>query len=589
MSDNYQASAPRGRRTWLIPAAIAALLLIADVAGNLIANDLDRVLKPYRVWVWVVFGIALIAAVVGAVRDSRRSKLDPAAGTEARSAGERNITVGGDATGCTVITGDRDVVAIGSRARAVGGDEIHGVKVEGDQIIYVHEAPLPTFTALHQLKPAVADFTGREAPLAELRQKVKAGSVAIFGVRGMGGAGKTELARRLAAELKADCPDAQIELDLKGVSPQPLSASEVLSSILRAFHPTAKLPEEAKELAALLRSTLEGKRVLLLLDNTQDGQQIAPLLPPPAKSLVLVTSRQHFTLPGLEAVNLSQLDPGEACALLRKIEPRVGGEVEALAEACGRLPLALRLAGSLLANRPDLPPAEYVRQMNASRDRLRLLDQGQRYTAEDLGLEASFGLSWDQLTAEQQRLFGQLSVFLDRFDGAAAQAVWAREEAVATETLGVLMRLSQLEWRAESSRYELHELLREYAEKHLGVEDQQVACRRHAAHFTQVAEEAHRLYRQGGDSMLKGLALFDRERRQIEAAFGFLRSKEGLQRGLIALVNATSHTGGLRFPSQQRIDWLRAQGLAAQHIGDRRSEGAAVGNLGVAYRTLGQS
>jgi hypothetical protein len=173
----------------------------------------------------------------------------------------------------------------------------------------------------------------------------------------------------------------------------------------------------------------------------------------------------------------------------------------------------------------------------------------------------------------QQRSLGQLSVFPDQFDGAAAQAVWGVEEAVATETLGVLMRLSLLEWRPESSRYELHDLLREYAGKHLGTENRQAACRRHAAHFARVAEEAHRLYRQGGDSMLRGLALFDRERRQIEAAFGFLRGHEGLQRGLIAIVNATSHTGGLRFSSQQRIDWLRAQGLAARQLGDRRSEG----------------
>src|ERR1035437_3518933 len=97
---------------------------------------------------------------------------------------------------------------------------------------------------LHQLTPPVSDFTGREGKLDELRKKVKQGGVAITGARGMGGAGKTALARRLAEDLKADYPDAQIELDLKGVSPQPLSPTDVLSAILRCFRPTAQLPEQ---------------------------------------------------------------------------------------------------------------------------------------------------------------------------------------------------------------------------------------------------------------------------------------------------------------------------------------------------------
>src|ERR1039458_8757763 len=228
-------------------------------------------------------------------------------------------------------------------------------------------------SSLHQLTPPVSDFTGREAKLDELRKKVRQGGVASTGVRGMGGAGKTALARRLAAELKADYPDAQFELDLKGVSSQPLSPADVLSAILRVFHPTAQLPERTEELAALLRQTLDGHRALLLLDNTKDARQIAPLLPPPSGCLILVTSRQHFALPGLDAVNLGVMASPEACALLLKIEPRIGPEADVLAEACGRLPLALRLAASFLAVNKHIAPADYVRQLLDSRQRLQVL------------------------------------------------------------------------------------------------------------------------------------------------------------------------------------------------------------------------
>ena len=292
---------------------------------------------------------------------------------------------------------------------------------------------------------------------------MKQGGVAITGVRGMGGAGKTELARRLAAELKADYPDAQIELDLKGVSPQPLSPADVLSAILRAFRPTAQLPERAEELAALLRQTLDGHRALLLLDNAKDARQIAPLLPPPPGCLVLVTSRQHFAVPGLDAVNLGVMEPPEARALLLKIAPRIGPEADALAEACGRLPLALRLAASFLAVNEHIAPADYLRQLRDSRQRLRLLDKARELTAEDLGLEASFTLSFQQLPTEQQQRFTQLAVFPESFDRAAVTAVWAVEESTAGDALDLLLRLSLLEWNRESQRFELHDLLREFA------------------------------------------------------------------------------------------------------------------------------
>lgn len=179
------------------------------------------------------------------------------------------------------------------------------------------EAPRAATASVLQLSPPVADFTGRRAELRKLRSRVRQGRVAITRVRGMGGVGKTELARRLAAELKTDYPDAQIEIDLRGVSPNPLSPAQILTSLIHVFSPTAKLPEETGALRGVLNQCINGKKVLLLLDNARDAAQLKPLLP-----------------------------------------------------------LALRLAASLLASRPDLGAREYLEELSQSRDRLQAIDRG---------------------------------------------------------------------------------------------------------------------------------------------------------------------------------------------------------------------
>src|ERR1019366_829646 len=184
-------------------------------------------------------------------------------------------------------------VGISGGQTTVGGDIVGGDK-------HVHEAPLPVIAALHQPPPPPADFTGRTTELAELRAAIEKGGVHISGLQGQGGVGKTALALKLAAELAPNYPDAQIYLDLKGVSEKPLTAAEAMSHVLRTFHPEVKLPEKEEDIHALYLSVLHNQRALLLMDNAKDASQVRPLIPPPGSAL-LVTSRQHFALPGLQA------------------------------------------------------------------------------------------------------------------------------------------------------------------------------------------------------------------------------------------------------------------------------------------------
>src|SRR6266545_838777 len=206
---------------------------------------------------------------------------------------------------------------------------------------------------LHQLPPPPADFTGREADLAELRAAVAKGGVTIFGVRGMGGIGKTALALKLSREVAPLYPDAQIYLDLQGVSDHPVPPAQAMAHVIRAFHPGTRLPESEAEIAALYLSALHGRRALLLMDNAAGADQVRPLIPPEG-CLLLVTSRFFFHLPGFQVKDLDEMPLEDARALLLQIAPRIGDQADRIAEICTGVPLALRQAAGTIAERPDL-------------------------------------------------------------------------------------------------------------------------------------------------------------------------------------------------------------------------------------------
>ena len=199
----------------------------------------------------------------------------------------------------------------------------------------IREVSPAAVSPLHQLPPPPGDFTGREAELDELVRRMERGGVTISGIQGMGGVGKTVLALKLAEQLAPRYPDAQIFLDLKGASQDAaLTASEAMARVVRAFNPTAQVPESEAELRGTYLTVLHGKRALLLMDNALGREQVEPLIPPEG-CVLLVTSRQHFTLPGLFANDLDTMKPDEARDLLLAIAPRIGGEAGEIARLCG--------------------------------------------------------------------------------------------------------------------------------------------------------------------------------------------------------------------------------------------------------------
>jgi len=304
-----------------------------------------------------------------------------------------------------------------------------GVAVGGDvRDINVSNIIAPTINYLHQLPAPPRDFVGREKELKAILGDMDRG-VTISGLQGQGGVGKTALALVVAQKLLARYPDAQFFIDLQGVT-QPIKPIEAMSQIVRAYHPEARLPDDEKQIHNLYLSVLNNQRALLVLDNAKDKEQVLSLIPP-ASCCLIVTSREHFTLPGLQAQTIEVMLPDDARDLLIKIAPLLTHHdsriTHDLSSLCAYLPLALRAAASALAETPDLDPQKFVEQLRDEKARLSLT--AETATNEMISVEASLNLSYARLSENAQRVFCALSVFPADFDSRAAEVV-ARTKSI---------------------------------------------------------------------------------------------------------------------------------------------------------------
>ncbi len=500
-----------------------------------------------------------------------------------------NIQTGGiNAKGNVSQTGN---VVTGNKSVSIQGDAVSGDKktvhdgdlVEGDK--YVITKPQPVLPSPHQLPPPPADFTGRTAELHELRAAIAEGRVHIWGLYGQGGVGKTALALKLAEELSPNYPDAQIYLDFKGVSEKPLTAAEGMSHVLRTFHPEAKFPEKEEDLRAQYLSVLHNKRALLLMDNAQNADQVMALIPPSGCTM-LVTSRNHFYLPGLRPKILDTLSASEAQAFLLRIAPRIKNEAEGIARLCGYLPQALRLAATALAERIDLSPTGYRVRLSDEKHRLALLGGTEE------GIEAYFNVRYNLLDGRTQELWRTLGAFPDTFDAAAVAEIWELEADPAQNSLGYLLKISMLEWNAATGRYRLHDLMRDFARQKLRDSERQTAALRHASHYYNVLGNAHVRYLRGGEDTARGLALFDLEWGNIQAALAWAAERaENNPRAMelcSGYVDLGSYILQLRQPPRERIHWLYLALAAARRLKDRQAEGHHLSGLGLAYDSIGE-
>ncbi|MFJ1637185.1 AfsR/SARP family transcriptional regulator [Streptomyces sp. NPDC088256] len=328
-------------------------------------------------------------------------------------------------------------------------------------------APAPAPVRPAQLPATVPDFTGRASFVRELgaRLATAEGSVmAVSALAGIGGVGKTTLAVHVAHQARQHFPDGQLYVDLQGAGARAAEPETVLGAFLRALGTAdSAIPDSLDERAALYRSTLDGRRILVLLDNAHDAAQVRPLLPGTAGCAALITSRVRMVdLAGSHLVDLDVMSPEEALQLFTRIagEERISAEREAALDvvaACGFLPLAIRIAASRLSARRTWTVSVLAAKLADGRRRLDELQAG------DLAVKATFELGYGQLEPAQARAFRLLGLA----DGpdislAAAAALLDLEAHAAEDLLEALVDTSLLE-SAAPGRYRYHDLVRLYA------------------------------------------------------------------------------------------------------------------------------
>jgi transcriptional regulator with XRE-family HTH domain len=332
---------------------------------------------------------------------------------------------------------------------------------------------------LRELPPEVADIAGRERELARLlrligdRTRDDRPSATVITLFGLPGVGKTTFAVHIGHRLVEHYPDGCFFLDLHGMDAGRLTPEQALGHLLLALGVTERrLPQGIKERAGLYRFLLRDRKILLILDNVADEAQIRPLLPGSPHCLVLLTSRR--ALSGLESVHrvlLDVLSPAASVYLLGSIiDPaRAAEEPEAtarVAELCGYLPLALRIAGNRLASRPRWRIGNLVRQLDDQQRTLTAL------TAGDLEIRSAFEVSYGLCEESTRRLFRRLCLAAEpEITVEMAALLTAVDPDVAEHTLETLVDASLLDTSTVEGGYVLHDLLRLFARERLIAEE----------------------------------------------------------------------------------------------------------------------
>ncbi|SHF03127.1 DNA-binding transcriptional activator of the SARP family [Streptoalloteichus hindustanus] len=378
--------------------------------------------------------------------------------------------------------------------------------------------------APRQLPGLPARFTGRAAELGRLDAVLGgasggpewgsgpgrgSGPVAVAVVGGVGGVGKTWLALRWAHENLDRFPDGQLFVNLRGYDARerPVAPTAVLRSFLHALGvaPTA-VPSDVDSQVGLYRSLLAERRVLVVLDNAADSEQVRPLLPGSPSCAVLVTSRRRLTAlattQGARLLELDPLTPAESRTLLagHLDQARMLAEPEAVAELldrCAGLPLAIGIVAARTATRPDFPLAALAAELRDGATRLDALDAGEL----GVDLRSVFDSSWRALEPDSADLLRLVALAPGPDIGLPAVASLAALPVRRVRSLLANLANAHLVQQSASGRYRVHDLVRLYAAERaqddLRADLRTAALRRVVDHYVHAATAGVRLLAPG--------------------------------------------------------------------------------------------
>ncbi|MBB4905918.1 ATP-binding protein [Actinophytocola algeriensis] len=363
----------------------------------------------------------------------------------------------------------------------------------------------------HQLPTNIRRFVGREAELNRLtalldESEQTGGTVVITAIDGSAGIGKTSLALHWAHTVKTRFPDGHLHVNLRGFDPrEPMDAGQALHDFLQALGVAPEsIPAELDAKAALYRSVLADRRMLVVLDNARSSEHVRPLLPGTSSCITIVTSRNRLDglviRDGAQRIPLDVMSEVEARALLTERVPWVADDhaaADELIQLCARLPLALSVVAARAAVQPSLPLRELAREIREERNRLDLLDLGEV----DLSVRAVFSWSYAVLPAGAARLFVLLGVHSGPdIDLLACDALLGAPARAAVLTLTRAHLLTEY----VPGRYRFHDLLRAYStELAETAPDRTAAVERVLDHYVTTALHADTLLLPFRDGVLR--------------------------------------------------------------------------------------
>ncbi|GAA3431256.1 AfsR/SARP family transcriptional regulator [Kutzneria kofuensis] len=453
-----------------------------------------------------------------------------------------------------------------------------------------------------QLPAPPTGFAGRADELAALSEALAdTGGVPIAVIVGNGGIGKTALALRWAHLRIEDFPDGQLHVNLRGFDPSapPVTPSTAVRGFLGALGVEPRsVPADPDAQAALYRSRVAGRRLLVVLDNAADVAQVEPLLPGSPGCAVIVTSRNRLaglvTKHGARPLIAGILDDSEARALLdnRVGVRRLAAEPDAVAEIlalCGGFPLALSIAAGRAQIRPGQPLAVLADELRDASTRLGVLDEDDPGS----GVTAMLSCSFDTLTADQARVFTLLGLVpgddIDLHAAASLAGLPAGRTAQALRDLEQRSLVSQ----DSPGRWRMHDLVRLYAANR--AEDPEAALRRVVVFYARSAQAGNRVLdpsfpvTDADEPIPPGcqplapsdpMAWFDEERRCLLAA-----QRIALEHGW--------HLAAFWLAEGQVIYYYRRgrhhDNLALWQAGAAAAEHLGLGVQGVAHRQLGRA
>ncbi|HEY6309507.1 MAG TPA: BTAD domain-containing putative transcriptional regulator [Streptosporangiaceae bacterium] len=475
------------------------------------------------------------------------------------------------------------------------------------------------------LLPAdIADFTGRTEEIGQIRAHLVPAdgatarlAVPVAVLTGTGGVGKTSLAVHASHGVAHHFPDGQLFADLHGGSAHPVSPMQVLERFLRALGvPGSQIPDGLDERAEVYRYLIADRKVLVVLDGALGESQVSPLLPGSGAAAVIITSRSMLAgLAGAVHIEVNVFDAVKSLDLLSRIVggARVKGQTEtaaAVAEYCGYLPLALRIAGARLSARPHWTIEHLVDRLADETRRLDELRHG------DMGIRPSILLSYDSASEQARRLFRRLALLdLPVFSGWLSAALLDQPVDSAEDVLDDLLGVQLIETTGAGSgvhsQYRFHDLIRVFARERLAAEEpvteRTAALERALGALLYLAEEAHSRYYGGAYDRLRSdalrwplperlveramtdpLAWYERERAAL-----VLGVRQAAKAGFVELCWSLAFNAVVLYESRSYLDdWRETHDIAlaatrkAQHVRGQAAMLYSIGSLHLEQQRL---